>query len=204
MASEIQADKWSPSTGVAGTIGDSGDTFTVPSGATLTVASGATITNSGTATGFSSGDNTPAFQATLSANQSLSNETTTKILCNTEDFDTDSAYDNTTNYRFTVPAGEGGKYCIYVKSRINASGNSLHEHSYLYVRKNGSDVMSDYFSFQMNSGNAATHNFSFIHDLSAADYIEFYAYFRDVDSNTGSIGGGSGYTTVGAYKMIGL
>ena len=52
MSSEIKADKWSPASGTAGTIGDSGDTFTVPSGATLAVASGATIANSGTATGF--------------------------------------------------------------------------------------------------------------------------------------------------------
>ena len=44
MASEIKANKISPATGTAFTLGDSGDTFTVPSGATLT--------NSGTATGF--------------------------------------------------------------------------------------------------------------------------------------------------------
>ena len=52
MSSEVKANKWSPGTGVAGTLGDSGDTFTVPSGATLAVASGATVTNSGTASGF--------------------------------------------------------------------------------------------------------------------------------------------------------
>ena len=44
MASEIKANKLSPATGTDVTLGDSGDTFTVPSGAT--------ITNSGTATGF--------------------------------------------------------------------------------------------------------------------------------------------------------
>ena len=47
MASEIKANKISPATGTAFTIGDSGDTFTVPSGAT--------IVNSGTATGFGGG-----------------------------------------------------------------------------------------------------------------------------------------------------
>jgi hypothetical protein len=52
VSSEVQADKWSPGTGVAGTLGDSGDTFTVPSGATLAIASGATLANSGTQTGF--------------------------------------------------------------------------------------------------------------------------------------------------------
>jgi len=62
MASEIKANKISPATGTAFTIGDSGDTFTLPSGATLsgagaitvpsggslTINSGATITNNGT------------------------------------------------------------------------------------------------------------------------------------------------------------
>ena len=43
MSSEIKADKWSPASGTAGTIGDSGDTFTIPSGVTLT--------NAGTMTG---------------------------------------------------------------------------------------------------------------------------------------------------------
>jgi len=43
MTSEIKADKWSPASGTAGTIGDSGDTFTIPSGVTLT--------NAGTMTG---------------------------------------------------------------------------------------------------------------------------------------------------------
>jgi hypothetical protein len=44
MASEIKANKISPATGTAFTLGDSGDTFTVPSGVTLT--------NNGTASGF--------------------------------------------------------------------------------------------------------------------------------------------------------
>ena len=42
MSSEIKADKWSPASGTSATIGDSGDTYTVPSGATLT-ASAATV-----------------------------------------------------------------------------------------------------------------------------------------------------------------
>jgi hypothetical protein len=44
--SELKVNKISPETGTAITLGDSGDTFTVPSGAT--------IVNSGTATGFGS------------------------------------------------------------------------------------------------------------------------------------------------------
>jgi len=52
--SEVKVNKISPRSGTDLTLGDSGDTFTIPSGGTLTVASGATLTNSGTATGFAS------------------------------------------------------------------------------------------------------------------------------------------------------
>ena len=50
--SEVKVNKISPASSTAFTLGDSGDTFTLPSGAQITVASGATILNSGTATGF--------------------------------------------------------------------------------------------------------------------------------------------------------
>ena len=50
--SEVKVNKISPRSGTDVTLGDSGDTFSVPSGGTLTIASGATLTNSGTATGF--------------------------------------------------------------------------------------------------------------------------------------------------------
>ena len=51
--SEIKVNKITPRVACGTTqLGDSGDTFTLPSGATMTVASGGTITNSGTASGF--------------------------------------------------------------------------------------------------------------------------------------------------------
>ena len=54
--SEVKVNKVSPSSGTAFTLGDSGDTFTVPSGAT--------IVNSGTATGFGGGKIGQVLQAT--------------------------------------------------------------------------------------------------------------------------------------------
>jgi hypothetical protein len=59
MPSELNVNKISPASGTSVTLGDSGDTFTVPSGAT--------IVNSGTATGFGS----------TGADTSLSNLTST-------------------------------------------------------------------------------------------------------------------------------
>ena len=72
MSSEIKANKISPATGTAFTLGDSGNTFTIPSGGTLdvssatmtgftipsgqtlTIDSGGTIANNGTSSGFTS------------------------------------------------------------------------------------------------------------------------------------------------------
>jgi len=54
--STLEVGKIVPATGTAVTLGDSGDTFTVPSGATLAVASGATINITGAIqTGFPGG-----------------------------------------------------------------------------------------------------------------------------------------------------
>jgi hypothetical protein len=50
MASEIKANKISPATGTAFTLGDSGDTFTVPSGATLSSAGSITVPSGGSLT----------------------------------------------------------------------------------------------------------------------------------------------------------
>ncbi len=50
--SEVKVNKISPRSGTGVQLGDSGDTFTIPSGGAITIASGATITNSGTAVNF--------------------------------------------------------------------------------------------------------------------------------------------------------
>ena len=75
-------DKIDPQSGTSLEIGSSGDTITVPNGGL-------------------SGQNYPAFFAGVSTAQSLSNDSATKMEFNYEDFDTDSAYDPSTNQRFT-------------------------------------------------------------------------------------------------------
>jgi len=50
--SEVKVNKISPRSGTDVTLGDSGDTFTLPSGGTIAIAAGATINNQGTAVNF--------------------------------------------------------------------------------------------------------------------------------------------------------
>ena len=122
-------DKLDPQSGTTLEIGSSGDTITIPSGAT--------ITNSGTATGFG-GDNTPSFSARLNADQTLSDNSYTKIVFNTEVYDTDSGYDTSTG-RYTIPSGKGGKYSIsYQLLLYDANGQLTGGRASLY--KNGSSL----------------------------------------------------------------
>ena len=53
--------------------------------------------------------NTPYFLARLSANQDISDNTATTIVFNQEGLDSGSGYD-TSNGKYTIPSGEGGKY----------------------------------------------------------------------------------------------
>ena len=94
------------------TLGVSGDTINVPSGVT--------IANAGTATGF--GDNTPSIKAVRSSAQSIPNTTSTVVIFDTEIYDTDSAYDNSTGI-FTVPSGKGGKYAFFVTGGYDDNGD---------------------------------------------------------------------------------
>ena len=57
MASEVKADKLSPSGGTALQIGDASDTITIPTGATFTITDGLPVASGGTAlTSFTAGD----------------------------------------------------------------------------------------------------------------------------------------------------
>jgi len=206
--SEVKTNKISPATGTAITLGDSGDTFTLPSGGTLTVASGATIANSGTATGFGS-DNTPAFQAYRSTNQTISHDTYTKVECQTEDFDTGSGYDNSSTYLYTVPSGEGGVYWIYFHLDYAASVNSQGAYGALQIRVNSETNSTASFSNWWNLNGYAGRQMNpwtgGMRTLSAGDTIGFYAYGWDTGSGNYTIQGSARRDTlVGAYKMIGI
>tara|TARA_Y100001937_G_scaffold37601_1_gene53650 strand:- start:143 stop:712 length:570 start_codon:yes stop_codon:yes gene_type:complete len=169
------------------TIGQSGETITIPSGVTQT--------NIG-------GENTPAFEAYLSSDQNPSNDTETKIQFNIERFDTDNNYDNSSNYRFTPTTA--GKYYVYSIVRGGpSSGLSACEKFFLYIYKNGSlygpGVNIDYRS---NNGTSASLLIASTIDFNgSSDYVEIYANI-DVSSGTPTIY--ANRTIFGAYKLIGV
>jgi hypothetical protein len=78
--------------------------------------------------------NMPAFSVTNNGSaQSVSNATWTKVLLNTKDFDTASAFDATTNYRFT-PQVNG--YYQFSSFCSGPSSNTQNQITAIY--KNGS------------------------------------------------------------------
>ena len=137
----------------------------------ITIGSGVTLQN-----------NVPAFEAYLLADQSISDATWTKANINTEVFDTDNAYDNSTNYRFTVPSGAAGKYNIYAILNLETDGGHELDLAQSAIYKNGSVYRTERLNPNNSSVLAASVPVYATMDLAVADYIEIYAY---VDRTSG-------------------
>jgi len=78
--------------------------------------------------------NGPAFSVYRNNNQTVSSSATTKIQFNVEDFDTNSNFDSTTNYRFTPTVA--GYYQINLQLTLDNNGSGAYY--LLYLFKNGS------------------------------------------------------------------
>jgi hypothetical protein len=93
----------------------------------------ANLNSSGANVGIQLASNlAPAFSAYANGGQSISNNTATKIQFNIENFDTASAYDNATNYRFT-PLVAG-----YYQVTLNVALNTMTGGAQPSIYKTGS------------------------------------------------------------------
>jgi hypothetical protein len=165
------------------TIGQSGETISIPSGCT--------ITNSGTQTGFG-GTNTPAFSVRQSSAQTgIANNTQTIVTFDTEEFDTDNAF---ASNKFTVPSGKAGKY-FFCATLLFLSGADWEAGS-LGIYKNGTVVDIGYGrNLYYNSWKIAT-----VVDLAVSDYIELKCY----QNSGGSLNLGTGRDNVNfqGFKLL--
>jgi len=195
--SKLETNQVDPATGTTLTLGTSGDTISIPSGVT--------IANSGTATGFG-GDNTPAVSAYMGASQTPSDNVYAKIQYNTELYDTDSAYDHSTNYRFTVPSGEAGKYFIYAACYMFGNNND-EKYQAMSIYLNGSQVRRDDKSQQYGTSQSSggVQSITGVLDLAVSDYIEIYGKI-DVNSGTPSFYGDAAasnrYSVLEIFKLV--
>ena len=112
-------------------------------------------TNSSTVTfenGAVTGHMYPAFEAYLSSDQTVTSGTTTKVEHNTESFDTDNCYDNSTNYRFTPTVA--GKYYVYATVRGSAGASTL-DLEMTAIYKNGSTYIENQVDYRNNDASLA-------------------------------------------------
>ena len=143
--------------------------------------------------------NYPAFFAyRTSSNQSFSQNTDTKIQFNTELFDTDSCYDNSTNYRFTPTVA--GKY--YISAGAYIDGTTTSSPTGLKLYKNGSEYHT---ALIYSGGLVGGHFINNIVDLNgSSDYVEIFVRSGNSSPFVAYSGGATLATYFSAYKLIGV
>ena len=207
----INVDKIAPSSGTGLTLGDSGDTFTIPSGATASIAGTASIggtlsgagaidLSSATVTLNANMKAVPAWHAHLSSSQDVSNGAQTVILFNTEVLDSNGAY-NTSNGKFTVPSGLGGKYFVYAQCMRNNHFNSRY---IVYIGVGGTTkIKAEDRNSDTGGTTFQTVQVAGILDLSAGDYVNV-SLFQDSGDSSGANGTSSSTSHFMGFKLIGV
>jgi hypothetical protein len=115
------------------------------------------------------GINGPAFRAYQSSAQTLSSATFTKLQFQTEVFDTNSNFDNATNYRFTPTVA--GYYQINGAFTVATSATKM----LVLIYKNG---LVDTVGFDSGSVSISVCSISNLVYLNGStDYVELYGYF---------------------------
>ena len=131
--------------------------------------------------------NQPTFSAYVGSNQTIATGVTAKVQYSTKIWDTASAYDSTTNYRFTPLVA--GYYQVNACIGWNSIANG---ECYLSIYKNGSEYKR---GFDSANGSVAAPFGSQANGLvycnGSTDYIEMYAY-----------NGTAGNRTIGAYNTV--
>ena len=173
------------------TLGQSGDTLSIPSGAT--------IANSGTATGFGE-NNTPSFFVRNSGNQDISHGSENTLTLDTEILDTDNAF---ASNKFTPQTA--GKY--FIAAQFTGSDDTYTSGNLAYIvlkiRKNGSGYESRaVINFNNNPARQGSLSVQAVVDLNgSSDYVDFSAEVGTNDSSTARIIGD--YARASGFKIIG-
>lgn len=121
----------------------------------------------------------PRFSASTSSSQT-SISSATKINFATEAFDIGGHYDNSTNYRWTPPAG-----LVWLHAELGSQFTADEAESQIYIYKNGSSFRSKYYIQRLNLLNNTSMEIMAIDRASGTDYYEIFVVG---DGNT-AIGG---------------
>ena len=162
------------------TLGQSGETLALGSGVT-------------------SKFNQPAFDAYLSTDQTVSDAVWTKAQIDTEIFDTNNMYDNTTNYRFTPTVA--GKYFVYGGIKLQSSSGGSLAAVLTAIYKNGSAYRQSTLDPVDNQANSLTPTVTATIDMNGtSDYLELFG-FNNVTTGTPRFDADVKSVWFGAYRM---
>lgn len=139
-----------------------GSSITIGGSSTTSLNLASTITG-GTLT------NTPSFSVQRSSAQSLTDNSTTVILFNTVNHDTDSAY-NTSTGEFTVPSGKAGKYFFCGHVRVDTTVDFGRLASFIQVNGNTKATVNN-----VNRDEDST-LVNLVIDLSVGDQVKFAVF----------------------------
>jgi hypothetical protein len=122
---------------------------------------------------------TSAISVKRSGNQSINDNTETKVQFNSETYDVDSEYDAVTNYRFT--ATNTGKYLCIIK--VNFASITAGQTCFANFRVNGSSL-SPYMYTKVATGVTDDTDALNVHilNLSASDYVEGWCWHNNGDA----------------------
>ena len=145
------------------------------------------------------GANTPAFMASLSSVQNVSDNVTTKVQVDSELFDSDNAYDNSSNYRFTPQTA--GKYVVFGAVFCDPQTASDLVYGRAYIYKNGSFDKYSTIDFRNTAGREVVSFISYIVDMNgSSDYVELYGNVNAADGAGMRFSNNTTY--FGAYRII--
>tara|TARA_R110002020_G_scaffold418044_1_gene627306 strand:- start:1345 stop:1911 length:567 start_codon:yes stop_codon:yes gene_type:complete len=145
----------------------------------------------------------PSFFAYNNASQTgLTNDAYVKVQINVEVYDSDSCYDNSTNYRFTPTVA--GKYFVFASAFIRAeNGAGNLEVTRVAIYKNGSiNNISSKLDFSNNPAVEHAYGISQIVDMNgSSDYIELYVRPSAAAGNVQVKVDGNDRSYFGAYRI---
>jgi hypothetical protein len=113
----------------------------------------------------------PAFRANTVTAQTITTNTFTKVAYNVEEFDTNSNYDPTTNYRFTPTVA--GYYQINANSSL---GGGTTGYCQCDIYKNGSPVAAGSSVPNNNTVGGKISASTLVYLNGSSDYVEFYVW----------------------------
>ena len=162
---------------------------------TLPASTGEILTTSNQST------NTPYFSVEVGSDQTgIGDAVDTKVAFDTVEVESGVSFD-TTNNRFTVPSGAGGKYYISSSVQVRTETNNDLQACNLYIYRDGSNQISTQWNFTTGYNRLFTMNVSKIISLSEGQYVEIYAQINTVNGgSTRSFKSAS--SNFSAYKLI--